>query len=69
MKVYRYYTRFRPPLMGAIPTKGLTNIVCYDYRERVESVDAWGYAEYMRPLTEQEIYDYELHPSKKNPTE
>ena len=69
MNVYRYYCRFRPPMPGAIPTNGLTNIVCYDYREPVENVEAWGYAEYMRPLTEQEIYSYELYPSKENPTE
>ena len=69
MKVYRYYCRFRPPMPGGIPRKGLVNTGEYDYPQTFGGVSAWGFAEYDRELTAKEIDDYELAPSKNNPLE
>lgn len=68
-KVYRYYTRFRPPMPGAIPREGLVLVHGYDDRQLVDGVSAWGYVEYDRPLTEKEVRDYELAAASKNPLE
>lgn len=71
MKVYRYYCRFRPPMPGAIPRPGLQNVASFDWPQTFEGVrgrvGAWGWAEYDRPLTDKEICDYELVPSRNNP--
>lgn len=71
MKGYRYYTRFRPPMPGAIPKEGLTQIASFDYPQTFEGVcgrvGAWGWAEYNRPLSEKEVDEYELVPSCNNP--
>ena len=69
MKVYRYYCRFRPPMPGAIPRQGLVRVVDFDWPQSFNGVSAWGYAEYDRPLTEQEIDQYELAASQNNPLE
>ena len=69
MKVYRYYCRFRPPMPGGIPREGLVHTGEYDYPQTFNGVGAWGVAEYDRELTEKEIDDYELAPSKNNPLE
>lgn len=66
--VYRYYTPYRPPMPGAVPRDGLDRVVCYDERMAIgNSIYAYGYAEYFRPLTDQEISDYELATSPNNP--
>ena len=66
--VYRYYTPYRIPMPGAVPRDGLDRVWCYDTRQNVgNGISAYGYAEYTRPLTEQEIYSYELAPSPNNP--
>lgn len=68
MKVYRYYCRFRPPMPGAIPRNGLQNVCAFDTKGVVfDGNEAWGYADYDRPLTEKEINDYELLASPCNP--
>ena len=68
--VYRYYCRFRPPMPGAIPRNGLQNVCAFDVKDVVfDNVEAWGYADYDRPLTEKEINDYELAASPNNPLE
>ena len=69
MKVYRYYCRFRPPMPGSIPRQGLIRAYEYDYPQSFNGVSAWGFAEYDRPLTAQEIKDYELADGKNNPLE
>ena len=68
--VYRYYCPFRPPMPGAIPRQGLDRVGCYDAKQSIgNDICAWGYAEYTRALTDQEIYQYELIPSRNNPLE
>lgn len=53
-KTWLYGCRMRPPGPGAVPRDGL--IQCsYDDAPRY-----WGYAEYSRALTEDEISHYEL---------
>lgn len=61
-KVYRYYTIFRPPGPGAVPSKGLVRVAGFDDRVHVPSqrLRVWGWAEYNRKLTEREISQYEL---------
>lgn len=68
-KVYRYYCPFRPPMPGAIPRRGLVRTCEYDYKQCIGGVGAWGFAEYDRQLTEQEVSDYELVEGKNNPLE
>lgn len=69
MKVYRYYCKYRPPMPGGIPTTGLVNTGDYDWPQSFNGISAWGFAEYNRILTDAEINDYELTPSKNNPLE
>jgi len=66
-QVYRYYCRMRPPAPGAIPAEGIVHIGCYDRRVIVHDLPAWGYVEYDRPLSEDEIEDYELFSTPNNP--
>lgn len=67
MKVYRYYTRLRPPMPGAIPLNGVTNTATFDWKQSFNGVGCWGWAEYDHELTQKEIDDYELAPSVNNP--
>lgn len=68
--VYRYYCQFRPPMPGAIPRQGLDRVGCYDTKQNVgNGISAWGYAEYNRPLVDDEVYQYELTASPNNPLE
>ena len=57
----RYYLRARPPMPGTIPA-GAYDVEAYDYRtfQADAGRDVWGWAEYKRELTAQEINDYEL---------
>ena len=67
---FRYFTLYRPPMLGAIPS-GAIEVFSYDDRHYIEDVqhDAWGYAVYDHPLTEAQISDYELAPDPTNPGE
>ena len=65
--VYRYYTRLRPPMPGAIPRQGLVRAYSYDYKQCIRGVGALGFAEYDRELTAEESAQYELSPSHNNP--
>ena len=58
-QTYRYYLTQRPPAPGAIP-RGSKNTVSFDTKQEVDGLEAWGYVEYDKPLTEQQISDYEL---------
>lgn len=66
MKVYRYYCRFRPPMPGAIPKQGLVNLTSFDYRQSYDGIECWGWVEYDRELTKDEINDYELAKSSND---
>ena len=69
MKAYRYYCKYRPPMPGAIPRKGLKWIVDFDERQSFDGVECWGYVYYDRELTEREVREYELRPKENNPIE
>ena len=58
-QLYRYYLTQRPPAPGAIP-RGSKNTVSFDTKQEVDGLEVWGYVEYDKPLTEQQISDYEL---------
>lgn len=59
MVVYRYATLFREPGPGAVPRDGL--IDCgYTKGKTPSGRDCWGWVEYNRKLTEEEISQYEL---------
>lgn len=57
----KYYTLYRPPMMGTIP-RGFTSICAYDERTFIPEIGraAWGYVVYDRELTTREIDEYEL---------
>lgn len=70
--LYKYYSTQRPVDIGTFPKpphNAPDEIKNYDKRVPVEggAFMAWGYLTYTRPLTEQEISDYELRPSRDNP--
>ena len=55
---YRYYCPERPPMPGAIPKAGLVEVgdeMCWP-----EDMFCWGWCEYSRKLTEEEVAEYEL---------
>lgn len=58
----RYYSTQRPIGPGTYPKKGAKKIVNFDRRMPDESFKqmAWGYIEYNRELTKEEVNDYEL---------
>jgi len=60
---YVYYTLMRPPMPGAIP-KGSIEVNDFGERTFITEIGrvAWGMAIYDRPLTEDEIWEYELQP-------
>lgn len=67
MKLYRYYTLYRPPMPGAIP-KCTYSIRDYNGRKFVREIGrgAWGHVDCMRQLSEDEIAAYELVPAPEN---
>ena len=58
---YVYYTIMRPPMPGGVP-KGAIEYKDFGERTYVSDIErtAWGYVVYDRPLTEDEIWEYEL---------
>jgi hypothetical protein len=68
---YKYYSTQRPVDIGAYPRDGgqPAEIVNYDERTLVEgdTIRAWGYLIYGKPLTEAQISDYELRAAPDNP--
>lgn len=62
MKLYDYITKNRPPMPGACPRDGLCEVESFDNRKKLYGVEGWGTVTYNRPLTQQEIDDYELAP-------
>ena len=65
---YRYYSTQRPVDIGTFPKpagNAPVEIHNYDNRQPVEggTMQAWGWLEYAKPLTEKEAGDYELKPA------
>lgn len=70
--LYKYYSTQRPVDIGTYPKpphNAPDEIVNYEGRVPVEggAFAAWGHLTYTRPLTEQQIADHELRPSRDNP--
>ena len=68
---FRYYSTQRPVDIGTFPKppdNKVVEIVNFDKRIPVENetMRAWGYIEYQKPLTEQQADDYELRPAPVN---
>jgi hypothetical protein len=70
--LYKYYSTQRPVDVGTFPKpphNAPDEIINYDQRVPVEggAFLAWGHLTYTRPLSEKDMADYELRPSKDNP--
>lgn len=58
---YKYFSVARPVDIGTCPTSGIMDSVNYHERIEVRSgLMAWGEIYYNRPLTVQEMREYEL---------
>lgn len=70
-ETYKYYTTQRPIGIGTYPNSYFNRPVHMDLyftRQEVtgEAFQAWGAITYAQPLTEREMQDYELRPSREN---
>ena len=70
-ETYKYYSTQRPIDLGTYPNSYFNRPIHMDVfytRQQVpgESFQAWGAIVYTQPLTEQELRDYELRPSRNN---
>lgn len=65
--LYGYYLTLRGPALGAMP-EGSVAMMTYDERTYHEKVFArvMGWVGYTRPLTPEEVRDYELVPDESN---
>lgn len=73
---YRYYSTQRPVDIGTFPkppNNKPVEIHNYDADSRIPvengMIQAWGYIEYPKPLTEKQVSDYELRPAPARFTE
>lgn len=73
-KLYKYYSTQRPIEPGSFPKppdNPPLETINYDVDSRIpvdgEAFSAWGEVIYARPLTDRQLYDYELRPSRSNP--
>jgi len=62
MEMYKYFCLRRPPDLGAVPRAGLQYVESYRAKKYIFAlkIHAWGYAVYSRPLSAEEIDEYEL---------
>lgn len=60
----KYYSVMRPVSIGTFPREGVEEIVNFDNRTYCPEInrEAWGYIEYNRELSEEEVAEYELIP-------
>lgn len=70
-ETYKYYSTQRPIDLGTYPDSYFNRPIhmdIYPGRQQVpgEAFQAWGAITYTQPLTEQELRDYELRPSRDN---
>ena len=65
--MYTYYLTQRPAGPGALPQFGLNEIESYDEKSYVPDIgrEAYAQATYTRPLTLDEIDQYELTPKER----
>ena len=66
-KRYVYYLPYRPPAPGTHPIYGHADLIDFGERMYVREIDreAWGKLIYMRKLSDQEVYNWELVPGKE----
>lgn len=66
--MYTYYLTQRPASIGCYPKGGVVMVENFDTKQQVEEIGraAWAKVTYAEPLTDQDIYNYELTPSPKN---
>lgn len=69
---YRYYSTQRPVDIGTYPKEPdnpMVGFLNYDGRTSVEhgAYRAWGELIYRAPLTAEQLFEYELRPSRENP--
>lgn len=66
--LYGYYLTMRPPAPGAHPGNTISSVSLKfrTYHDELNQ-DIWGWVGYTRPLTLQEVQDYELLPDEANP--
>ena len=61
----KYYSTQRPLMPGCCPRAGVQEVVNFDDKKFCDEIgcEAWGFVEYNRELTQDEIDDYELVPA------
>ena len=67
-ELYGYHLVLRGPSPGAMPDGSVAS-VSFDQRTYIKDACefAWGWAGYARPLSQQELSDFELIPDEHNP--
>lgn len=66
--MYRYYSTQRPFGPGTFQYKDGCEVVNFSRKQPCDEIDgrsAWGYIDYEEPLSNEEIYNYELKPAKE----
>ena len=56
---YRYVLTKRPPNLGCQP-RGCIKVKSFIEKQEYKGIEGWGYVDYSKELTEQQINDYEL---------
>lgn len=66
-KRYVYYMLMRPPMPGSMPIDGLVDLKDFGDKAYVREIDreAWGKLVYMRKLSDEEVWNWELAPGKE----
>ena len=61
----KYYSTQRPLMPGCCPRAGVQEVVNFDDKKFCKEIgcEAWGFVEYNRELTQDEVDDYELTPA------
>lgn len=56
----KYYSTQRPLMPGCCPRAGVQEVVNFDDKKFCEEIgcEAWGFVEYNRELTQNEVDDY-----------
>lgn len=62
MIIYRYYLTQRPPGPGTFPKQGALHLSEFARKTMVDKINrrAWGYVDYNRRLSVQEVHQYEM---------
>lgn len=60
--IWTYFSTMRPVSIGTYPKKGMVRFENFEKRTYVPDIEreAWGYLEYDRELTREEMENYDL---------